>query len=44
MSESLSQFRDVVNQLFDVLEVLLVRILLLALAGLGAWGLVTHHP
>ncbi len=43
MRESLDRFRDIINQVFDVLEVLLVRLLLLTLAALGAYGLIVGH-
>jgi hypothetical protein len=43
MSEQLDRLRDIINKIFDVLEVLLVRILLLVLAGIGAYGLIVGH-
>ena len=43
MRDSLDRLRDNINQVFDTLEVLLVRLLLLALAAMGAYGLVTGH-
>jgi Tfp pilus assembly protein PilX len=35
--------RDRINQLFDVLELLIIRMALLALLGLGAYNLFTAH-
>jgi len=43
MSEKLDGFRDIINKVFDVLEVLLVRILLLTLAVIGAYDLIAGH-
>jgi len=40
MREALDRLRDIINQIFDVLEVLLVRLLLLALAAIGAYALI----
>ena len=39
----LNQAPDVINKLFDVLELLVVRLVLLALAALGAYGLIVGH-
>lgn len=43
MADSLERLRDTINRVFDVLEVLLIRILLLTLAGLEAYSLVAGH-
>ena len=43
MPPTLEWLRDIINQTFDVLEVLLVRIVLLTLAGLEAYALITGH-
>jgi hypothetical protein len=41
--KSLDGLRDTINRVFDVLEVLLVRILLLTLAGMEAYALIVGH-
>ncbi len=43
MSESLSRLPEVINKIFDILELLVVRITILGLAVLGAYALLTHH-
>ena len=43
MPDPLDRLRDTLNKLFDVLEVLFVRIVLLALAGMEAYALIVGH-
>jgi hypothetical protein len=40
MLNFLNQLPDLINKLFDVLELLVFRLLLLALAALGAYSLI----
>jgi hypothetical protein len=45
MSEFLSQAPEVINKVFDILELIVVRIVLLGLAAFGAYALLlSHHP
>jgi hypothetical protein len=43
MHDFLSQLPGIINPLFDVLDLLVVRLLLLALIVIGAWTLIKHH-
>jgi len=43
MPEFLSHLPDVINKIFDILELLVVRLTILGLAVLGAYALLTHH-
>jgi hypothetical protein len=40
---NLSQLPNTINQVFDVLDLLVVRLTLLGLAALGAYSLFKHH-
>jgi hypothetical protein len=43
MSEFLALAPRIVNGVFDVLELVVVRLALLGLAAFGAWELLRHH-
>ena len=40
---NLSQLPSTINQVFDILDLLVVRLTLLGLAALGAYSLFKHH-
>jgi hypothetical protein len=44
MLARLGEARDVVNETFDVLEVIVIRLGLLGLAALGVYALLSGHP
>ena len=43
MSQWLSQLPEIITKLFDILELILIRLVLLILAALGAYGLISSH-
>jgi hypothetical protein len=43
MHELLGALPDTINKVFDILELLVVRVTLLGLAALGAYALFKHH-
>jgi hypothetical protein len=43
MHQVLTDLPEIINKLFDVLELLVVRLALLGLAALGAYALLCHH-
>ena len=43
MQKALNELPRIINKVFDILELLVVRLLLLALAVLGAYGLIKGH-
>jgi hypothetical protein len=38
-----ARVRDRVNDIFDILELIIIRIALLGLAGLGTYALLSYH-
>lgn len=43
MHDFLNQLPDIINKLFDVLDLLVVRLVLFALIVIGALTLIKHH-
>jgi hypothetical protein len=43
MPELLNHLPDIINKVFDILDLLVVRTALLGLAALGAYALFKHH-
>jgi hypothetical protein len=41
--QSLSHLPEVINKIFDILDLLVVRLTIFGLAVLGAYALLTHH-
>jgi hypothetical protein len=39
----LNHLPDIINKVFDILELLVVRLTILGLAALGAYALFKHH-
>ena len=43
MHSLLNELPDIINRVFDVLDLIVVRVTLLGLAGLGAYALLRKH-
>ncbi len=43
MPDFLNRLPDIINKVFDILDLLVVRLTLLGLAALGAYALFKHH-
>jgi hypothetical protein len=43
MPKFLSYLPEVINKIFDILDLVVVRLTILGLAVLGAYALLTHH-
>jgi len=43
MSDFLAGLPEIINRLFDVLELIIIRVTLLGLAGIGAYALIRGH-
>ena len=44
MPEFLNRLPEIINKIFDILDLILVRAILLGLIALGAYTLFKHHP
>jgi hypothetical protein len=43
LRDTLNQLPEIINKVFDILDLLVVRLAILGLAALGAYALFKHH-